>query len=265
MFTYFGYGSNMNGVSLSNKGVQARRTQAAVLENWRVAFNISHPFAFEGSVANIVSEKGSFVHGALCTCDDEYLGSLDTHEGLGVYYDRLALKVRTYEGDHLTAFAYVGTPLVVADEGLPSARYRNILLNGARTLGLAGDYLDWLSTLPTHAAPAYPLFVQPANVTARFTLAQVSGRPALTAVAGYVFDMSDAGPLHATLRSLFSGRDVTSFLLRLMNSSVDEESVRNTLPDRLSGAQRNYLNNCLHEFCNEYRYVGQLTGGNHEL
>ena len=71
--------------------------------------------------------------------------------------------------------------------------------------------------------------------------------------------MSTAGPRHQTLTTLLEGRDVTLFFLRRMDSSIGDETAEDIASDRLSEAQRRYLNNYLHEFCREYQYVGRLS------
>lgn len=259
MFLYFGYGSNLSRASLRVKGVEVHATEPAVLQDWRVSFNIEHPFpVVEGSVANVVPAAGGVVHGVLCTCEDRYLPSLDLFEGLGVFYERRQLEVRTYDGDTKLAHVYVGTPERVGAEGKPSQRYRNILLDGGHAEGLAGEYLDWLANVPTHAPPQYPRFAAPQPPPERLSVEQLGRRPSHTALAGYLFDMSTARPAHAILRSLLGGTDATLFILQRMDSSSGVETLEDIAAGRLSDAQQRHLNDYLHEFSREYRYAGHL-------
>ncbi len=259
MIQYFGYGSNMRRVNLRVKGVESLSSEPALLKDWRLAFNLAHPFPFEGCVANIVPATGSAVHGALCAFEDEYLESLDRFEGLGVVYERRELEVWTYRGDTKTAYAYVGLPAKLQSEGKPSLRYRNILVEGGRDVGLADEYLNWLANVPVHPAPDYPPFVPPKEPTQVFTLAQLARQPLHAVLAGHVFDMSGAGPEHVILRSLIKDQDVTLFFLQQMDSSVGTETADDIASDRLSGEQRRYLNDYLHEFSRVYTYVGRLA------
>ena len=259
MILYFGYGSNLRRASLRVKGVELSRTEPALLEGWRLIFNIAHPFPMEGYVANIVPAADGLVHGALCAFEDEYLESLDRYEGLGEYYERRELEVRTYGGDTKTAFVYVGSPAMSGSEGKPSVRYRNILVKGGHDVGLADEYLDWLANVPVHPAPDYPPFVPPKEPAKIFTLAQLADQPLHTVLAGHVFDMSGAGSGHMLLRSLSDGQDVTLFFLRLMDSSVGTETDEDIASDRLNDQQRRYLNDYLHEFSRVYKCVGRLA------
>lgn len=259
MFYYFGYGSNMSRLSLRTKGVEPLSTTPAVLGDWRLAFNITHPFSFEGSVANVVPEVGGLVHGALHACPDEVLHHLDSFEGLGVYYERVQLKVRTYQSERHLAYVYVGLPTILQPEGRSSLRYRNILVDGGRDVGLADDYLDMLMNLPIHPTPGHPPFTPPQGNAKTVTLKELAQRPLHTAFSGYVFDMSEAGPQHQTLTAHLEGRDVTLFFLERMYSSIGDETVDDVDLNQLNNAQKRYLNDYLHEFCIEYRYVGRLV------
>lgn len=259
MFYYFGYGSNMSRLSLRTKGVEPLSTAPAVLGDWRLVFNINHPFAFEGRVANVIPKTGGLVHGALHGCDDDVLHHLDSFEGLGVYYERMQLEVRTYQGEAQRAYVYVGLPTFLKPEGRPSLRYRNILIDGGRDVGLADGYLDSLINLPIHPTPGHPPFTPPGEQTERLTLEELARRPLHTAFAGYVFDMSEAGPQHQTLSAHLEGHDVTLFFLERMDSSIGDEALNDIDLNQLDKAQKRYLNDYLHEFCIEYRYVGRLV------
>jgi hypothetical protein len=42
MFLYFGYGSNINLISLNAKGVEPISSQPGILRGWRLRFNVQH-------------------------------------------------------------------------------------------------------------------------------------------------------------------------------------------------------------------------------
>ncbi|MEM7543523.1 MAG: gamma-glutamylcyclotransferase family protein [Pseudomonadota bacterium] len=259
MFNYFGYGSNMRRASLASKGVHADSVEPATLENWRLTFNIGHPFEFEGNVANVEPAPGAVVHGALYRFSPACLDSLDRYEGYGVFYDRHDLEIVTYTGTRTNALVYVGTPRVVVADGRPSERYRNILLQGARELKLADDHLRWLASFPTYPLADYPPFAPPHNCTL-ITSGQLARQEEWTALAGHVFDMSEGRANNrAAMLSFLSARDATAFMLRFMDSSAGDESLHQYALDHLSNEQRSYLNRYLHEFTREYRYVGRLA------
>jgi sulfite reductase (NADPH) flavoprotein alpha-component len=239
--------------------VEPGSTEPAILSDWRLVFNITHPFAFEGSVANVMPETVSVVHGALHACADEVLHHLDSFEGFGVYYERVQLEVRTYAGELHPAYVYVGLPTILKPEGRPSLRYRNILVDGGRDVGLVDDYLDRLMSIPIHPVPGHPPFTPPRGNSERITLQELAARPLHTAFAGYVFDMSEAGPQHQTLTAHLEGHDVTLFFLQRMDSSIGDEVMNDIDLNHLTEAQQRYLNDYLHEFCIEYKYVGRLV------
>lgn len=259
MFRYFGYGSNLRRESLRAKGVEARHAEPAVLEGWRLVFNIAHPFRMEGKVASIVPDAAGAVHGALLTCDDAYLAPLDRHEGIGVFYERRPVTVRTYAGETHEAFVYVGLPGRTGEEGLPSRRYRNILARGADAVGLAPAYCAWLARLPVQPAPAYRAFEPPTAPGEEFTWSVLRARPLHTALLGHVFDMTAADEAHVILRALIEGIDATAFLLRRMDSDPGVHPPADGSPANLNAAQRRHLNACLYEFAAAYRYAGRLA------
>ena len=53
MFQYFGFGSNMSLQSLRAKGIEPLASTRAVLQGWRLRFNVQHFFRHEGGVGNI--------------------------------------------------------------------------------------------------------------------------------------------------------------------------------------------------------------------
>jgi hypothetical protein len=91
MFLYFGYGSNINLVSLRAKGVDPVASERAILRGWRLRFNVQHWFRHEGGVGNIEPSPNpdDFVEGMVHTCYDEHLAPLDAVESYGLGYDRI--------------------------------------------------------------------------------------------------------------------------------------------------------------------------------
>jgi len=143
MFHYFGFGSNMSARSLRAKGVEPLASQRAVLTGWRLRFNVQHFFRHEGGVGNIeyTGNPRDRVPGVLHQCCDEALALLDDAEAYGHGYDRIEVGV---EPDHrspterhtVPALTYVGMPEFIDNTRLPSRRYLNIVLEGARQAGL---------------------------------------------------------------------------------------------------------------------------------
>lgn len=258
MFYYFGYGSNLNAVGMRSKGVHAISSRPAVLKHWRLAFNINHPYSFEGKVANVVPSSGASVHGALHLCPDEGLEALDNFEGLDVYYERRLLDVNTYEGESISTYVYVGTPAMQGDEGKPSQRYRNILCDGGTALGIDRQYLEWLAGVETHPLPNCAPFTPPNTGERLFTLEEVIALDNHTILAGHVFDMAQAGPHQKSLLPMLEKRDVTQFFLQRMYPESEADPIELANRTHQTDEQKAYLNEYLHAFSHEYRYVGRL-------
>ncbi len=259
MFRYFGYGSNLNITSLRAKGVEPLASRRAVLHGWRLRFNVQHFFRHEGGVGNIerAEAPGDRVLGMLYECPDEALAPLDAVEACGHGYDRITVEVEA-EGERVSAFTYVGMPEFIDDQCLPSRRYLNILIDGARQAGLDPGYVRALEAQPVHQPDDYPAFTPPSGGYPVFDAASLARRPLYTALYGAVFDMSGARPLHEYLKGFFGGRDMTLFHLKRLDSSDGSESMDDIRHGRLNEAQLRYLNGYLNEYAREYRYVGRF-------
>jgi sulfite reductase (NADPH) flavoprotein alpha-component len=259
MFIYFGYGSNMNITSLRAKGVDPLRSQRARLPNWRLRFNVQHFFRHEGGVGNIEPSENpaDYVLGLLHECPDEALANLDAVEACGIGYDRIQVDVDT-DGEQVSAYTYVGMPAFINDSCLPSRRYLNILLAGARRAGLDPDYVRKLETQPLHQPEEHPEFTPPPGDYPLFDQDSLTRQPQYTALYGSVFDMTDARPLHEYLKGFFGGRDMTLFHLKRLDSSDGSETMDDIRQGRLNPAQMRYINGYLIEYSREYRYVGRF-------
>lgn len=259
MFRYFGFGSNMNIAALRAKGVEPLASRRAVLYGWRLCFNVQHFFRHEGGVGNIEPSAalGDRVMGVLHDCPDEALVPLDATEACGHGYDRITVEVETDDAP-VPAFTYVGMPAFIDDSCLPSRRYLNILIDGARRAGLDSDYVQDLMAQPVHRPQEHPPFAPPHGDYPLFDTVSLARHPVYTSLYGAVFDMSEARPLHEYLKGFFGGRDMTLFHLQRMDSSDGNESLDDIRYGRLNEAQRRYLDGYLNEYAREYRYVGRF-------
>ncbi|MET0026432.1 MAG: gamma-glutamylcyclotransferase family protein [Candidatus Thiodiazotropha sp.] len=260
MFRYFGYGSNMNIVSLKAKGVVPLAAHRAVLHGWRLRFNVQHFFRHEGGVGNveISALPGDQVLGVVYECPDDALASLDAMEACGHGYQRITIAVDA-EGTQVDAFTYVGMPEFIDNQCLPSRRYLNILIEGARQAGLDPKYVNALISHPVHRSDVHPPFHVPPGDFPVFDARSLAQHPRYTALYGAVFDMSHARPLHDYLQGFFGGRDMTLFHLKRLDTSNGEESMDDIRQGRLTQAQLDYLNGYLKEYAREYRYVGRYN------
>jgi hypothetical protein len=246
--------------SLQAKGVDPLDSTRATLPGWRLRFNVQHFFLHEGGVGNIepCTEAGAAVQGVLHCCEDHHLALLDAAEAYGHGYDRVEVEVITGQGPR-RAMAYVGIASFLNEACRPTQRYLNILLKGAAAAGLEEDYIEVLRAQPVHISPPPPVFTPPRGDFPVFTASTLTLDPPLTALAGLVFDMSQARWQHEFLKGYFGGKDMTLFHLRRMDQSDGKECLDDLRQDRLSPSQRAYLAAYLHAYNAEYRYVGRYV------
>ena len=259
MIYYFGYGSNMNMVSLKAKGVEPIFSEPAVLKNWQLVFNVCDFFRIEGGTGNICPAKDNEVHGVLHQCHDGNLQRLDELEAYGISYDRIEVEVTGYSGQRHKAFAYTGMPDKLKSGLQPSHRYLNIMIDGAKAMELDDTYINKLKLTEVRPAPSYGPFVFPEENFRVFSAAELSHLPHHTAFAGAVFDMQNAREEHAYLKKFFSSKDMTVFFLKRMDISSGEETLEYATEVGLSNLQKRYLNAYLHEFKREYKLSGRMN------
>ncbi len=250
----------MNMTSLRAKGVEPLAAKRAVLRGWRLRFNVQHFFRHEGGVGNIERSDNpdDKVLGVLYDCPDEALASLDAMEAYGHGYDRISLDVEVDDGTQISAFTYIGMPEFINNACLPTQRYLNLLVDGARSAGLASEFVSQLAAHPVHQPDDYPLFKPPAGNYPRFNAISLAKQPLYTALHGAVFDMSAARPLHDYLKIFFGGRDMTLYHIKRLDSSDGNESLEDICRGHINDAQQHYLNCYLNEYAREYRYVGHF-------
>lgn len=250
----------MNLSSLKAKGVKPISSHQAELQGWRLRFNVQHFFRHEGGVGNIEYTGNSHdrVLGLVHECQPEALPLLDAAEAFGHGYDRIEVGVKA-KGQLIKAVTYIGMPAFINEKCKPSQRYLNIVAEGARTAGLAQDYVAQLASHPVHQPEAYPPFIAPQGDFPSFSEAELSERPLYTGLWGYAFDMTSARPTHEFLKSFFGGRDMTLFHLKRMDTSTQDESLDQLRKGHLNQAQRDYLHAYLHEYAREYRFAGYIN------
>ena len=248
----------MNQISLRAKGVEPLSSRHAVLQGWRLRFNVQHFFRHEGGVGNIQpSAPNDRVYGILYDCPDESLEPLDASEACGFGYRRTTVNVQS-NGELIPAFTYIGMPEFIDENCLPSRRYLNILIEGARLADLNSEFIQTLMKQSVHQPDEYPPYSTPPGYFPRFNSESLSRHPLYTALYGAVFDMSKARPLHEYLKGFFGGRDMTLFHLKRLDSSNGYETLEDIRQGRLNESQRRYLNDYLNEYAREYQYVGKF-------
>lgn len=256
MFNYFGYGSNMNPVSLRHKGVVPERSVRGTLQGWRLTFNVHHWFRHEGGVGNIVPAlPDDRVEGIVHRIDEEQLARLDAVESYGVGYDRITVTLDTPDGP-VDALTYVGIESYLDDGCLPSPRYRNIVVAGAEASGLPEPYVAWLRAHPVYEHPPVGPYRPPPGDWPTYDADTLPRHH--TALAGHVFDMEGCRWQHECLLDLLGGKDMTLFHLRRLDTSDGSETLGDLAAERYRDDQRVYLDAYLSEYDREYRYAGRF-------
>ena len=140
---YLAYGSNMNrGIFESRRGMRPIQAQPALLENYRLRFNLAMG-AGERGVANLESQAGARTWGVLYLITVEQSLHLDRTEGIprGIY-SRIPVQAIVDGSEQIAAFTYQSDRISLGRK--PSPRYIGLLLEGAIQHGLPPGYLRHL-------------------------------------------------------------------------------------------------------------------------
>ena len=168
---YFGLGSNMSRKKIENRAIKGgkieiERMEAAVVPNYRLAFNMRGFPPLEpgmGSLEPIDSSAKALLkyepgecHGALILLTPENYAKVMLSEGVGdgksdQGYDEIIVDAYPYEKSQtpVKAVALRARENVRLNyDPCPSVRYMNILREGAEELGLKQCYQDFLKNHP---------------------------------------------------------------------------------------------------------------------
>lgn len=256
---YFGYGSNLNPVALRAKGVEPLESQPALVHGWRLEFSVTPPFPSQGGMATIVQtdDPVDVVHGVLHRCEDSAFVAIDTFEARGIFYERIEVEAAPYSGGAQRACAYVVLPRFHDRTLRPTRRYLDMLLNGASTMRLDAAYVDRLRLIETLEPRIWPPFEHPAEPARSFNAQSLVAADRHVALLGAVFDMSAPSWKTAFLVPMWSGKDVSLFLLKMLDPTLGTEMLERIRRDELDAQQRNHLTGYLHEFAAAFRYAGR--------
>jgi gamma-glutamylcyclotransferase len=140
---YLAYGSNMNsGIFESRRGMRPLQAQPALLENYRLRFNLAIGRGERG-VANLESQEGARTWGVLYLITVEQFLHLDRTEGVSrSAYRRIPISAIVNGSEQIAAFTYQSDRITLGRK--PSPRYIGLLIEGALQHGLPPDYLRYL-------------------------------------------------------------------------------------------------------------------------
>ncbi len=139
---YYAYGSNMSTRRLRERVESAQAIGTARLRGKRWACN---KLGRDGTgKANLVDDPTGLVWGVLWRIDPGEWPRIDRFEG---GYQRVEVHVETVDGGEHRALTYVSERLT--QRPVPSAPYRDWLLEGAREHGLPDAWIELLTRLAT--------------------------------------------------------------------------------------------------------------------
>jgi gamma-glutamylcyclotransferase (GGCT)/AIG2-like uncharacterized protein YtfP len=143
---YFAYGSNMSRSQMAGRtgpirdGDEAPRV--ALLRGYRFGFTVRS--TDNRIYANVLPSPDDVVHGVLYRCGESGMQVLDRYEA---GYQRRQVTVFDETGQQYEATVYVSLPQCTVDAGIPTPRYRDIVLSGAREFGLPEEYVARIEEL----------------------------------------------------------------------------------------------------------------------
>ncbi len=143
---YFAYGANMAASKLVVRGIAPSRSVAAALLDWVLRFNHPGTPPREPVFANIDPAPGATVHGVAHAISPAEAAALDRFEQS---YHRVPVTLHLADGTTVAGFAYqTDRP---CPQGVPSARYLGLLLEGAHAYTLPAALITQLEALLTTA------------------------------------------------------------------------------------------------------------------
>src|SRR5258708_31035709 len=141
---YFAYGSNMDWDQMKKRCPSARFIGVAELRDYRLAFT-RRSLKRGCGVCDVVSDSGKTVWGAVFQIDDGDVVWLDIEEGYqprreknSYWRKECHVFVNGDERQRIAAVTYFGDPQ--KNPPPPNAKYKNLLLSGARRWQLPDAY-----------------------------------------------------------------------------------------------------------------------------
>merc|ERR1712136_514092 len=155
-----------------------------------MAFSFEAFHRVEPGFAGLWDSPGSEVHGVAFCTDKESADILDAAEGANDFgYQKEEVPLKTYTGRTLKGFIYIDRS-PDRKEFLPSKRYLDILISGAKEAGLESKYITKLESQPFYVPTERTLkarSLRPKPEDLPFiTLDELSKDDCLTSVLGYV-------------------------------------------------------------------------------
>jgi len=144
---YFAYGSNMDELEMGAHCPSAVCLGAARLDEHRLAF-LRRSARTGTGVADVVSDPGATVWGAVWEIGEEDLVALDRKEGEGLAYARRETLVTLLSAGTTMRVHIYAVISKTGYEVTPSREYLTRMITAAEAHGLPADYLAALRSRP---------------------------------------------------------------------------------------------------------------------
>lgn len=134
---YFAYGSNLNHKQMNYTCPNNEFIKRVFLYDYKFVYD-GHSNKWEGAVANILKSADNIVWGGLYEISESDLANLDRKEGFPSSYNRKELEVKDDQGNNYKTITYFRIGIEI---GIPSNRYRKIVVRGAKDCDLPDSYV----------------------------------------------------------------------------------------------------------------------------
>lgn len=123
----------------------ANKVTNAFITGYRLSFNkVSRK---DGSAKANIWHTGNeidIVWGVVFDIEDGEKEALDREEGLGRGYKQMPVSVKTFEGNSMSASAYIADERAISNDLLPFDWYKEMVITGAKRNELPEDYISGL-------------------------------------------------------------------------------------------------------------------------
>jgi hypothetical protein len=154
----FAVGSNLNPRTLQGRRkINPIESIPGICRDYALAFQLLQVPYLEPAMAGVTPRKGAVVHGLLIKLTRTQFDYLYlTEGGPNGPYKLVPVDVDAYDGrKQIKAFAFAHRNcenLTESDEGQPSFRYKNLILEGAKLQKLDANYISHLEAIEAHSS-----------------------------------------------------------------------------------------------------------------
>ena len=261
----FGYGANLNATHLAKKKkLTVLDSCAAKVPGWYLAFPKGGFPYVDPSFASAYRKEGEEIHGLAYAVNKGHFDKCNALEGGGRVYDQVIVTLHLYDGRKVEGQIYTRKEL--KEEGTPSRRYLNLIIEGAKEANLDAAYVKKVSEHPVYVTPQElldkrALLPKPESLPKMgYEELKASARKdnrVHICILGYIFKL----PKEDIMMKNHIGRDITNRQIRYWNNEpTDPDDDTNDLGrppypdvDKLSEGEREYcwqwLDHYLHGDC----------------